>query len=143
MNAAALQQAIYNALNVSGVTSLLSTAHDLSPAIFSNVEQPSDGEDPSYFPYIVIGNDVIARWDTKDNVGGDARVQISIFDRSTSDIQHRAVVDAVDTALRRQALTIPGATHITTELENATFSRDPDGITTQWIALYNIIWLEQ
>jgi hypothetical protein len=51
------------------------------------------------------------------------------------------VVDAVDARLRRQDLSISGVTHITTELESCTFSRDPDGKTKRALILYRVLWL--
>lgn len=141
MKADDLQQAIYNRLNDSSVTSLLSTAYSPLVSIFSDVPEAADSESESYFPFITIGADVITPFDDKDKTGGNAIVQVDIWARATSMLAIKTIADAVDARLRRQALSISGATHITTELESSTFSRDPDGKTKRVLSLYRVIWI--
>lgn len=141
MKSAALQQAIYTRLNDTSVTSLLSTAYAPLAAIFTDVPQAADPEKESDFPLVVIGAGTIAPYDTKDAPGGSALVQIDVWDRATSMLDLKAVCDAIDARLRRQSLSISGATHITTELESVTFARDPDGKTKRALILYRVLWL--
>jgi hypothetical protein len=136
-----LQTAIYNRLNDSSVTSLLSTSYSPLAAIFTDVPQAADSELETAFPFITIGADTINSFDSKDDLGGSAIVQIDVWDRATSMLDLKAVVDAVDARLRRQDLSISGVTHITTELESCTFSRDPDGKTKRALILYRVLWL--
>lgn len=136
-----LQTAIYTRLNNSAVTNLLSTYYTPLVAIFTDVPQAADSELETAFPFITIGADTINPFDSKDDLGGSAIVQIDIWDRATSMLDLKAVVDAVDGRLRRQPLTISGVTHITTELESCTFSRDPDGKTKRALILYRVLWL--
>jgi hypothetical protein len=136
-----LQTAIYNRLNDSSVTSLLSTSYSPLAAIFTDVPQAADSELETAFPFITIGADTINPFDSKDDLGGSAIVQIDVWDRATSMLDLKAVVDAVDARLRRQDLSISGVTHITTELESCTFSRDPDGKTKRALILYRVLWL--
>lgn len=141
MNAAALQQAIYARLNDASVTSLLSTAYAPLPAIFTDVPQAIDPERETDFPYISIGADTITPYDTKDAPGGNALVQVDVWDRAASMLDIKAVADTVDARLRRQALTITGATHITTELESCIFTPDADGKTKRALMLYRVLWI--
>lgn len=141
MKSAALQQAIFTRLNDASVTALLSTAYAPLSTIFTDVPQSADPEKESDFPIVVIGEGTITPYDTKDSVGGSALVQIDVWDRATSMLDLKAVCDAIDARLRRQALTISGATHITTELETVTFARDPDGKTKRALILYRVLWL--
>ena len=136
-----LQTAIYNRLNDSSVTSLLSTSYSPLAAIFTDVPQAADSELETAFPFITIGADTINPFDSKDDLGGSAIVQIDVWDRATSMLDLKAVVDAIDARLRRQDLSISGVTHITTELESCTFSRDPDGKTKRALILYRVLWL--
>jgi len=136
-----LQTAIYSRLNDSSVTSLLSTSYSPLAAIFTDVPQAADSELETAFPFITIGADTINPFDSKDDLGGSAIVQIDVWDRATSMLDLKAVVDAVDARLRRQDLSISGVTHITTELESCTFSRDPDGKTKRALILYRVLWL--
>lgn len=141
MKSAALQQAIFTRLNDSSVTSLLSTAYSPLAAIFTDVPQAADSELESNFPFITIGGDTITPFDEKDHPGGSAIVQIDIWDRASSMLDLKAVADAVDARLRRQALSISGVTHITTELDSSVFTRDPDGKTKRALLLYRVLWI--
>lgn len=136
-----LQTAIYTRLNDSSVTSLLSTYYSPLVAIFSDVPQAADSELETAFPFITIGADTINPFDSKDDLGGSAIVQIDVWDRATSMLDLKAVVDAVDNRLRRQPLTISGVTHITTELDSCNFSKDPDGKTKRALILYRVLWI--
>ena len=136
-----LQTAIYNRLNDSSVTSLLSTSYSPLAAIFTDVPQAADSELETAFPFITIGADTINPFDSKDDLGGSAIVQIDVWDRATSMLDLKAVVDAVDNRLRRQPLTISGVTHITTELDSCNFSKDPDGKTKRALILYRVLWI--
>ncbi len=141
MKSAALQQAIYTRLNDSSVTALLSTAYAPLDAIFTDVPQSVDAEKETDFPFITIGADTITTFDSKDNPGGNAIVQIDIWDRASSMLDLKALVDVVDTRLRRQPLTISGVTHITTEMDSMVLSRDPDGKTKRALLLYRVLWI--
>lgn len=164
-----LQQAIYNQLNHSSVTSLLSQAYSPSEgesyvkedggfylledgdkmllesivfvSIFTDVPQANDSELETYFPFVTIGGDTINPFDSKDDAGGSAIVQIDVWDRSTSMLDIKAIADAIDGRLRRQPLSISGVTHITTELDSCNFTRDPDGKTKRALILYRVLWI--
>jgi hypothetical protein len=140
MKAAALQSAVYARLNDASVTSLLSTAYGVS-AIFTDVPQADDSGAAGQFPYITIGNDTIAPYDTKDDTGGNAVAQVSIWSRVASDLQIKGIADAVYARMHRQAMTISGVTHITTEFESMTMIDDPDGKTRQAVMLFRVIYL--
>jgi hypothetical protein len=141
VKSAALQQAIYTRLNHSSVTALLSTAYAPLAAIFTDVPQSIDSEKASNFPFITIGADTINPFDDKDDPGGSAIVQVDIWDRASSMLDLKALTDVVDARLRRQALTISGVTHITTELDSSVFTRDPDGKTKRALILYRVLWI--
>ena len=144
MKAAALQQAIYNRLNDASVTSLLSTAYAPLVPIFSlgSVPQSADSESDLAFPYLTFYAVSITPFDVKDKVGGSAIVQIDTWARSLSDLAVNQIGDAVDTRLRRQALSISGATHITTELVTSQLLDDPDGKTKHLVTQYRVLWLD-
>lgn len=141
MKSAALQQAIYTRLNDTSLTALLSTAYSPLPAIFTDVPQAIDAEKETQFPFITIGADTITPFDDKDNPGGNAIVQVDIWDRASSMLDLKAIADVVDARLRRQALSISGVTHITTELDSCVFTRDPDGKTKRALVLYRVLWI--
>lgn len=141
MKADDLQQAVFNQLNHSSVTNLLSSAYSPLVAIFSDVPEAPDSEAESYFPFISFGQNTITAFDEKDKVGGNALVQINIWARSTSMLGIKAIADAVDARLRRQALSIAGATHITTELESSTPIPELDGKTKRILSIYRVLYI--
>jgi hypothetical protein len=141
MKSAALQQAVFTRLNDASVTALLSTAYAPLAAIFTDVPQAIDAEKESQFPFITIGADTINPFDDKDSPGGSGIVQVDIWDRAASMLDLKSLADVVDARLRRQALTISGVTHITTELDSCVFTRDPDGKTKRALILYRVLWI--
>lgn len=141
MKADDLQLAIYTRLNNAAVTSLLSTAYAPLAAIFTDVPQAADSELETMFPFITIGADTINPFDSKDDLGGSAIAQIDVWDRASSMLDLKAVVEAVDGRMRRQPLNIDGVTHITTELDSCVFTRDPDGKTKRALILYRVLWI--
>lgn len=122
-------QAVYDGLNVSAVTSLLSTAYAPLVAIFSaDAPQVADAEKDSDFPFVsfLIVADQTMR--TKLDFGMDATVQIDVWHRTPSMAALTTVSKAVFEALNRQSMA--GVTgHIETVLENVDYSTEPDGRT--------------
>ena len=111
--------------------------------IFSigSVPQSADSEADTAFPYITFYAPSITPFDDKDRVGGSAVVQIDVWARTLSDLAVNSIGDAIDARIRRQALTISGATHITTELITAQLLDDPDGKTKHLVTQYRVLWL--
>jgi hypothetical protein len=140
MRFAALQQAIFTRLNNTAVTNLLSSAYG-QPAIFTDVPQPNDGGDIGMFPYVTYSVSTVTPFDTDDEPGGSAVVQVDVWFRGPSDIAMNAIADAVDLRLRRQPLSIAGTTHITTELISRTQTDDPDGMTKRVLFLFRVLYL--
>jgi hypothetical protein len=141
MKADDLQQAVYTRLNDSSLTSLLSAAYTPLVPIFTDVPQAADSGADNMFPFVTIGADTITPFDDKSNLGGNAIVQVDIWARATSMLAIKAIADAVDARLRRQPLSISGATHITTELESSTPTRDPDGKTKRILSIYRVLYI--
>jgi hypothetical protein len=140
MRYAALQQAIFARLNNTAVTNLLSAAYG-QPAIFTDVPQPVDGGDIGLFPYLTYSVSSVTPFDTDDEAGGNAVVQVDVWYRGPSDLAMNALADAVDLRLRRQSLSIAGTTWITTELISRTQTDDPDGMTKRVLLLYRVTYL--
>lgn len=141
MKSAALQAAIYARLNDVSVTGLLSTAYGQA-AIFTDVPQPADAGAANLFPFITYRVSTITPYDTKDQPGGNAIVQVDCWHRLASDIALNALADAVDVRLRRQPLVIDGVTWITTELESVSFSDDPDGKSKRALMLFRVLYMD-
>lgn len=140
IKSASLQFGVYARLNDSSVTSLLSAGYSVA-AIFTDVPQADDSGSTASFPYITIGNDTITPYDTKDDTGGNAVVQVSIWSRTSSDLQIKGIADAVYARMHHQPMTIADVTHITTEFESLNILDDPDGKTRQAVMLFRVLYL--
>lgn len=111
--------------------------------IFSigSVPQAADSESDAAFPYITFYAPSITPFDDKDRVGGSAVVQIDVWARTLSDLAVNQIGDVIDARIRRQPLSIAGASHITTELITAQLLDDPDGKTKHLLTQYRVLWL--
>jgi hypothetical protein len=142
VRAAAIQQAVFARLNNASVTSLLSAAYSPIPAIFTDVPQAADSGDATRFPFVTIGDDAIQVYDTKDQIGGVALIQIDVWARASSKLAINAIADVIDLRMRRQSLLIANANHIDTVFESLTPLDDPDGKTKRIMLRYRVLYLE-
>lgn len=138
MQAANMQTALYAALNVPGVRSLLAQglAH---PPIYADVPQDIDGQAEAAFPYVSFGPATITPWNVKDTLGENAVVQIDIWTRERQFTRNKAIADAVRAAIDRVPLAMPG--WIDTQMQTTTFMRDPDGKTRRGLMLFRVLAL--
>ena len=126
MNPVELQAAIYARLNVVGITALITASYGVT-AIFNEwVPQVTDAGDPAFFPFVTMSFAASTEYDDKTATGQNSLVQIDVWSRANS-TQVKVIAKAVYDALHRQALAVTG--HLTTQIEDMTFERDPDGIT--------------
>jgi hypothetical protein len=111
--------------------------------IFSigSVPQSADSELDTAFPYVTFSTPALTPFDDKDKVGGSAIVQIDVWARTLSDLAVNQIGDAIDARIRRQPLSISGATHITSELITSELLGDPDGKTKHLVIQYRVLWI--
>lgn len=130
---AALRQALYTKLDT-----------DLSVPVWSpKAPQSEDGELLGPFPYVVIVQANESPWNTKGSRGLDALVQIDAYARSTASSSAEDLITGlasdVREALEREALTVTGAHHVTTELESIIPGWEDGGKTRRAIMLFRVI----
>ena len=142
MKSAALQTAIFTALaGDSTLTAMLSDNWGAT-AIFSDVPEVAEDENPDYYPFISFGQEVTSPFDDKQTTGGDAAIEINVWSQAGDYIEAKTVADRIHTVLHRQALTITGADHILTNFTTAEPSLDPDGITKRVLMLFAVLYQE-
>jgi len=140
MNPAALQDAVYDLLAADGtLTAALSAAWDFTP-IFADVPQVEEAEDASYYPFISFGPDTTTPFDSKTFTGGRAILQINVWSRAADYTECKQVAERVYTLLHKQDLTISGANHVITYLDNVDFTIDPDGETRRGLILMTVVY---
>ena len=126
MNPTALQAAIYAKLNVAAVTAPLTAGYGFT-AIFNEwVPQVDDAGDPAFFPFVTFSFPSSVEYDDKDDSGENSLVQIDVWSRKNT-TEVKTIAAAIRAQLHRQSLAVSG--HITTQVEDMVFERDPDGIT--------------
>ena len=136
MKGAELQRAIYSALT--GDVTLMA----LITGVFADVQQPNRPEDGSLFPYVVIGADNLATFDTKTDNGVQALAQIDVWSRQNNLTEAKDVGTAVYDVLQKGSLTITGAHHILTRAVGQEYSTDPDGHTKRGLLTFIVIYDE-
>ena len=134
MKGAELQTAIYGALT--GDVTLMA----LITGVFSDVVQPNLPEADSDFPYVVIGQDSFAPFDTKTNDGASAQVQVDVWSRQNDLLEVKNIGTAVYDVLQKGSLTITGANHILTRAVGQDYSTDPDGHTKRGLLTFTVLY---
>ena len=127
MNTDNLQRAIYTALT----TNLEIIASGAS--VYADTPQSDDSQLPTDFPYITLGQDRAASWDTKTDFGSQTTCQIDVWTRENNFLQCKQIASEVWAALHHQPLTIADANHTMTIVQNMAFTNDPDGLTRHGI----------
>lgn len=139
MKIADLRKAAFDALNVAEITGLLSHAYaPLPPVFYGRAPQSADSGDASKFPYVTFSFPSRLAFNTKDETGTNAILQVDVWSRDQS-TQCETVADVIGAALDRKPLSASG--HITTEWEGADVSDDPDGVTRHAVLRFRILAL--
>lgn len=114
---------------------------DLSALIvgtYADTPQAHESEDPASFPYLTIGQDVAAPWDTKTWFGTETVLQIDAWDRSNNFIVLKNIANRVWELLHHTRLDIVNGDHCMTVHESATYSVDPDGHTKRAMMMFRL-----
>jgi len=130
---AALRQALFTKLDTA-----------LSVPVWSpKAPQSDDGELLTPFPFVVIVQANESPWNTKSTRGLDALVQIDAYARSTAADSAENLIAGLTSdareALERQALSVTGAHHVTTEFESAILGWEDNGKTRRAVLLFRVI----
>lgn len=125
-----LQQAVYTRL-VAQLTGI--NVYDSPP------NQP-DGMPASNFPYVVLGDDTLAPFDTDNTVGTSATVTLHIWSRYNGRKEVKTILGQIYTALNRQAanLSASGYAFIDSLYEFGDIIEEADGKTRHGVCRYRI-----
>jgi len=141
MRQAQIIQAAYDRLNVSPVTGLLSASYGV-PAIFQEGMVPkTQSGDPLFFPYITINVPSDVNFSDKLSLGGNAIVQVDVWDRSGSKlILGEMMLAAINATVRKEWSGLPG--FITCERESDDMIADADGLTMHGLIRLRVLYLD-
>lgn len=126
------QQALFTALN--GDSTLTTT---LGASIFDHVPD----HQAVTFPYVVIGEDTMLDYSTKDLVGSDVTVTLHVWSQYRGSKEVKQVMDRVHTLLHDSNLTVTGRNLINLRSEFSDVLRDPDGITRHGVMRFRAVML--
>jgi hypothetical protein len=140
MRPAEIQQAVYDAVNVSAVTTLLTSASTETPIWTLGAPQVVDAEAAGNFPYITLAFLTDDGFTTKDDAGSEALIQVDVWHRTPSELAIKAIARQVFLALHR--VTLAGLTgHVTTECTDMEFMTEDDGITRRAMVEFRVVSL--
>ena len=125
----ALQTAIYNALNVSAVTSTLSCG------VYDEVIEGNT------YPFITLGEETVIDYGTKDLTGAETTINIHIWSQYKGSKQTKEIMDKVHDLLHDGSLTVTGFNLINLRFEYSDIMRDPDGVTRHGVMRFQAIIL--
>jgi hypothetical protein len=138
MKPAELRTAIFTALNVTALTSLLTTEYTIPAVFHEDAPQADDSGAAAYFPFVSFTVPSDVGLNDKGTLGTNALVQVDVWSRLGT-TQCETIAQKVFDLLARQPLSVTG--HIDTECEAMEFSLDPDGITRRALLRFRVVAL--
>jgi hypothetical protein len=126
----ALQKAIVAVLRVDAATIAL---------VGSPARVYDDPPRAVVFPYVGIGAQSVADWDTATERGHLHRLTLDIFSRQSGRKEVRQILSAIEAVLHDAALTLDGHRLINLRFEFADIYRDEDGETMRGAVRYRAV----
>lgn len=112
------------------------------PAVYDHVPQANNPEDTARFPYLVIGDDTAAPFDTDDVDGEETTVTIHIWDRRRGRKRAKQVRDAVYNALHGTQLEPSGQHSVLCFFDFSESIPDPDPLSQHVVIRFRIVTQE-
>jgi len=134
MNGENLQRAIYDKLIGNA------TLMGLIDGVYADVQQVLDSGSDIPFPYVTIGSDSLATWDSKTFFGTDALCQIDVWSRANNFLEAKEIGSAITDVLHQQPLTIQDADHTMTVQQSSVYSKDSDGHTKRGMFMFRVLF---
>ena len=125
----ALQTTIYNALNVSAITTTLSCG------VYDEVIEGNT------YPFITLGEETTIDYGTKTETGSETTINIHIWSQYKGSKQTKEIMDKVHDLLHDSNLSVTGFNLINLRFEFSDIMRDPDGITRHGVMRFRAIIL--
>lgn len=143
-DAAGVLQAFYAKLRADGTLAAM-LAEDgfegspTSPAIYSSVPQVPKSEDASKFPYVVLGDDNAAPFDTDDVAGEETIADIHIWDAGESPLRAIQVRDRIKAVLHDTTLDVAGTHFLFCYFYGSQSVPDPDPLLQHKVISFRIV----
>lgn len=115
---------------------------DVSSAVkgvYDHVIQEKKGESTRPYPYIVIGQDSLAQFDTDTSYGAQGSIAIHVWSRSPGWKEIKDIQGLIYNALHNSNLNIPGYSFVSMLWDSTPEPfTDIDGVTGHGVIIFNI-----
>lgn len=141
----AIQKAVYELLIADATLATLLAPSDIEgsptrPAVYDFAPQAAASEDDSKFPYVTIGEDTAAEFDTDDIDGQETTLTLHAWSRQRGRKEVKQILDALYAALHDAALTVEGSHALFCYWEfSEALPVDDDGITQHGVTRFRIV----
>jgi len=125
----ALQTSIYNALNVSAITTTLACG------VYDEVIEGNT------YPFISLGEETTIDYSTMTAVGSETTINIHIWSQYKGSKQTKEIMDKIHDLLHDINLTVTGFNLINLRFEYSDIMRDTDGVTRHGVMRFRAIIL--
>tara|TARA_R100001369_G_scaffold89660_1_gene127546 strand:- start:254 stop:652 length:399 start_codon:yes stop_codon:yes gene_type:complete len=125
----ALQTSIYNALNVSAITTTLACG------VYDEVIEGNT------YPFISLGEETTIDYSTMTAVGSETTINIHIWSQYKGSKQTKEIMDKIHDLLHDINLTVTGFNLINLRFEFSDIMRDTDGVTRHGVMRFRAIIL--
>ena len=123
----AIQEAVYNRLRATPAVVAAVTG------IFDEVPQGQD------YPYIAIGEDTVAEWDTDGIIGFEATLTLHTWSRVPGRKQCKEIMDKVHMSLHREVFDITGGIVVLSNVEFQETYLEADGVTRHGVQRVRLV----
>lgn len=91
------------------------------------------------FPYATLGGATETNWDTKTEKGREHRFTLAVWSRASGHKEAKDIAAVLIDALDSASLTLTGETLVNLRFEDATHTRESDGITFRTTLRYRAV----
>ena len=111
----------------------------LAIPVYDDVPQPNDGGNPSNFPYVTLGEDVLTFDDTDTINAMNASITVHVWSRHSGRKEVKEIQNEIYHYLHRADLVAVGYNFVTITQESATTMLDADGLTRHGVQTFKIL----
>lgn len=110
----------------------------ITAGVYDDVPYLPEGMPRQNFPYVVIGDDTTAAWDTDDTLGKEITLTVHIWSRTAGFKQTKSIMGEVYDILNRGTLSKTGYNVVDCLCEFSQAMRDPDGETRHGVMRFRL-----
>lgn len=114
------------------------SAGSIGANVYDDVPYLPEGMPGQNFPYVVIGDDTTAPWDTDETLGKEVNITLHIWSRAAGFKETKLIMGNIYDTLNRGSLSKAGYNVVDCLCEFTETVRDPDGETRHGIMRFKL-----